>query len=148
MTGYDATVKSVAQFMVKMSAQTYSGVGSLTFNAEGDIVVGPLMSRPFKATQGAKLSVYRTSAECKIACIDHLLRLVREKCLGWDPLRRWKKGPDPIWHYVILLEMRELVNNCEEMNREQPTYLRHMDDHLGQYHFSEDGHITAVLDWE
>lgn len=146
--GYDSIVQGVAQFMVKMSSKTYTGVGSLTFDPAGEIVVGPLISRHFKVTQGAQLGVYRTSSECKIAQIDHLLRLVLEKRLGWDGRWRPELEMDPVWSYVSLLEIRELVSSCEDMNREQPTYLRHMDDHYDQILVKDDGHLGAIIDWE
>jgi aminoglycoside phosphotransferase (APT) family kinase protein len=34
------------------------------------------------------------------------------------------------------------------MNREQPTYIRHMDDHVGQFLVDRNGRLNAVIDWE
>jgi hypothetical protein len=58
------------------------------------------------------------------------------------------EDPDPIWYYVNYLEARELVRGCEEMNREGPTYLRHLDDHDGQFLTRWNGQLSAILDFE
>lgn len=145
--GHRQLVKDFALFMTKMATKQYSGVGSLTFDAHGNIVVGPLLARHFKVTQGAKLGVYSTSVECKLARIAHLLRLVREKRMEWDG--RWStRERDPVWAYDVLLGAQELVRGCDDMNRQEPTYIRHMGDHVGQFLMAEDGHLDAVVDWE
>lgn len=111
-------------------------------------MVGPLIAKQFTVTQGANLEVYRTSAECKLARIDHLLRLIRDKRLGWSGSLAGANPVSPVWRYIFLLEVRELVRGCEDMNREQPTYIRHMDDHVGQFLVDESGRLDAVIDWE
>lgn len=133
--------------MIALAAKQFRGVGSLTFDSDGKIVVGPLLARQYKVTQGARLGVYATTAQCKLARLDHLFRLVREKKLSWET--RWKRTePDPIWVYVILLEAQELVRGCEEMHCEEPTYIRHTDDHGGQFLLRDDWRLSAVIDWE
>ncbi|BEJ17986.1 hypothetical protein CspHIS471_0702630 [Cutaneotrichosporon sp. HIS471] len=147
-TGFQQVVKDIAQFMVKISTKEFSGVGSLKFDMEQNIVVGPLVAKHFKRTELANLEVYRTSAECYLARIDNLLRLIREKTLGWAS--SWSKDDmsTPVWRYIILLEVRDFVNGCEDMNREQPTYIRHKDDHVGQFLVNDSGRLDDIIDWE
>ncbi|BEI86949.1 hypothetical protein CcaverHIS002_0702950 [Cutaneotrichosporon cavernicola] len=147
-TGFQQVVKDIAQFMVKMSTREFSGVGSLKFDMEQNIVVGPLIAKQFKLTELANLEVYRTSAECYLARIDNLLRLIREKALGWAS--SWSKDDmsTPVWRYILLLEVRDFVHGCEDMNREQPTYIRHKDDHVGQFLVNDSGRLDDIIDWE
>lgn len=139
-------MNDIARYMVNMAAKTYTGIGTLTLNPEGETVVGPLLTPQIHLTHPAQIPVCGTSAENKIAQLDHLLRLVREKRLGWDA-SRWGKC-DPVWFYVIYLEARELVRQCAEMNRSEPTYLRHIDDHWGQFLADKKGNVTGIIDFE
>lgn len=138
-------IKDIALFMTRMASKSYTGVGTLTFDSRGKIVVGPMRPVQIVNTYPAHLSVYSTSADCYTARIVHLLRLVRERLIGWDSRR---SSGDPVWDYVCLLEARELVRACPDLNRAQPTYIRHGDDHADQYLTNEKGHIKAIIDWE
>jgi hypothetical protein len=136
--------------MVNLASKSFQGIGSLCFDSD-KIVVGPLHNRHIFHYGAAHLGTYRTSAESKLACLNHLMRLVREEKLHWDS--RWQGGRgkseyDPVWAYVMLLEARDIINDNEEMNTEQPTFLRHGDDHLGQILWKGDGSIAGLLDWE
>jgi hypothetical protein len=146
--------EDVAKLMVQLSARAFSKVGSPTFDANGDITVGPLHSRHVSKYLAANLGSYRTSAECKLAQLDHLMRAVREKSLGWDD--QWYQGDpkyrtepwSPVWAYIMLLEARDIIQSNAEMNEEKATYLRHGDDHSGQFIFNDDGTLAGVIDWE
>ncbi len=132
--------------MIKPWPKTYRGVGSLTLSASGEVIVRRFIP-PFKyLTLSANIPVVTTSAQMRLAQLDHLLRLVWEKRLDWD--RRLVEDPNPIWSYANYLEARELVRGCEEMNREQPTYLRHLVDHDGQFLTQWNGQLSAILDFE
>ncbi len=139
--------------MVKMSARSFNGVGTLTFDPRqlDEVVVGPLIQPQTHLLHPAQHSVYTTSAECYIPQLDYLMRLVRDGLRGWD-IREgllWHAGNrDPVWVYLNLLEARELVRGCEEMNTPGPTYLRHTDDLAGQFFTTATGHITSLIDWE
>jgi hypothetical protein len=138
-------VKDIALFMTKMATKTYDGVGTLTFDAHGKIVVGPLRPVQLEAAYPALHKVYPTSAACYIARIDHFLRLVREGAYAWDKHVRTR---DPVWTYVVLLEARDLIGRCQDLNRCEPTYIRHGDDHIEQFLTKGNGHLRAILDWE
>ncbi len=137
--------------MVNLASKSFQGIGSLCFDSD-KIVVGPLHNRHIFHYGAAHLGTYRTSAESKLACLNHLMRLVREKKLNWDA--RWHSTRstrglyDPVWTYVMFLEAQDLINTSEEMKSEEPTFLRHGDDHLGQLLFKENGSLAGVLDWE
>lgn len=147
---YGNLVKGIALYMTKMSARSFSGVGTLTFAPNGDIVVGPLIPCSLYTSLPALHQVYATNAECNIARLDHLLHMVHKQLLGWDTregfLDRTKR--DPIWLYTTFLEAKRLVQGCEEMNRQEPTYLRHTDDHANQYLATSEGHLSSLIDWE
>jgi hypothetical protein len=138
-------IKDMALFMTKMATKTYEGVGTLTYDTNNRVVVGPMLPVQMGDLYPAKLKVYATSAECYTARIDHLLRNIREKRRGWHPLYHPR---DPVWLYLSLLEAKELVAGCEDINRPEPTYLRHSDDHAAQYLTDSNGHIKAILDWD
>lgn len=149
---YTNLVKGLALYMTKLSARSFSGVGTLMFAPNGeDIVVGPLLDATLQLCLPAQLQVYATAAECYVARIDHTLHVVHKRLLGWDTregfLYRLCRG-DPVWRYITLLEAKRLVQECEDMNRPQPTYLRHTDDHHGQYLATKEGHLSSVIDWE
>lgn len=76
------------------------------------------------------------------------MRLIRERKLQWDS--RWDPDEqlDPVWLYILLLEARDIIVASDEMNMDQPTFLRHGDDHMNQFLVKDDGTLTAVLDWE
>ncbi len=150
LPGRKVTMVSLARFMNHLSKRSFEGIGSLRISTEGQVEVGPWNSRHVNVFLTAGLTSYRTSAECKLAQIDHLLHLIRRKALGWD--WRWHKTRkadcNPVWGYALLLEAREYICESKEMNTEQPTYLRHGDDHEGQFLVGLSGDLKAVIDWE
>jgi hypothetical protein len=143
------TVKDIAMLLVQLSSESFNHIGSLCFNSNKKVVVGPLYNSAFSRFRTANLKPCRTSAESKLARLAHLMRLVREKKLRWDS--RWDASGseyDPVWAYVVFLEAGDIIQASEEMNAKQPTFLRHGDDHAGQLLFKKDGSIAGVLDWE
>ncbi len=143
------TVKDIARLMSQISTISFSGVGSPTFDDNGKVVVGPLHT-PHSAEHPADaLGLYRTSAELKLALLEQNMRFVREKRRWWD--WRWntiRSQFDPVWAYIIYLEGREIVQSVAEMQVEEPTYLRHGDDHQYQFLLNDDGSLAGVIDWE
>nr|XP_031859380.1 uncharacterized protein CI109_005221 [Kwoniella shandongensis]KAA5526452.1 hypothetical protein CI109_005221 [Kwoniella shandongensis] len=58
-----------------------------------------------------------------------------------------------VWHpvdgYMMLLEVKELVEGCEELAREETEFfIKHGEDRNDQYMFLEDGHTSGAIDWE
>jgi hypothetical protein len=145
----EATIRDLAAYMVQLSARTFGKVGSLTLDGE-DVVVGPLRPAWLMEHAGARLGVYNTSAEAKLAQLNHKARLVCEGCLQWArPWSYLSEVVDPVWTYVLILEVIEYVRACPDMNKPQPTYLRHLDDRWGPNFLSrDDGSLAGVVDWE
>jgi hypothetical protein len=143
---YDSLILDVARYMIKLSTKSYNGIGSLTFNSRGDVVVGPLLSSPINVFYPARLPVCTTSAQLRIAQLDYLLGLVRTKLLGWNKALMLETRP--LWTYIVYLEARDLVRGCTEMHLEQQTYLRHVDENDGQYLTRQNGKLSAFLDFE
>lgn len=56
--------------------------------------------------------------------------------------------PDRLLTYLISLEMLALVAGCPEMAKAGPTYIKHSDDHLGNFLLKDDGSLAALVDWE
>jgi acetylornithine deacetylase/succinyl-diaminopimelate desuccinylase-like protein len=55
----------------------------------------------------------------------------------------------PVQAYMVHLEMRALVQTDEEMGREETEfYIKHADDKIDHIMVDEQGHITALVDWE
>ncbi|WVQ81588.1 hypothetical protein IAT38_003712 [Cryptococcus sp. DSM 104549] len=119
------------------------GIGSIYPGDDGGYTLGPLISfnSLMKPRPPYFFGPFRTQRERYCAAIDcaidvvsrglvHMVTKARDVCL---------------W----LLEVKELVEGCEELGREETEfYIKHADDAFRQYLADEEGHITGVLDWE
>ncbi|ODN74238.1 hypothetical protein L198_08259 [Cryptococcus wingfieldii CBS 7118] len=55
----------------------------------------------------------------------------------------------PIRSYVWLLELQDMIKECEVLGREEDDfYIRHADDWFRQTMRDSEGHLTGCLDWE
>ncbi len=86
------------------------------------------------------LGPFDTSQERYMAFIDLTLRqILDEQRFTLDPLTPY------LWH----MEMKELVNKSPGLaKKEVEFYLKHGDDKGDHFLVDDEGHLSAVIDWE
>ncbi|WWC68850.1 uncharacterized protein I206_102786 [Kwoniella pini CBS 10737] len=117
-------------------------VGCLRFDEEGSTSVGPHiekgrnLSLNFPYTKGPFVTAKQRwlySIECR---------------MKWIIDKRACSPRGELHNYLILLEMKDLVTDCEEMEQ-GPWYLKHYDLHQGNFRVDEEtGELRGVIDWE
>ncbi|WOO76490.1 uncharacterized protein LOC62_01G000112 [Vanrija pseudolonga] len=151
---YRTTVRDLASLSVSLSSQSFEGIGSLYPSTTApdseplQVQVGPLLSFEPQLRSSPPLGPFKTNREAKTAKIDWLLHLIEKHRLGWLPPSGRHPNPQPVLWYLTLLEVRVLVQGCEEMGRSGPTYLRHGDQNIGCILTHEDGSLAGMVDWE
>ncbi|WVQ94453.1 hypothetical protein IAU59_001532 [Kwoniella sp. CBS 9459] len=123
MTAY---IRSYAKWMIRMEKVSFDQAGSLTADSNGNIVVGPHIERNRTTTLGAPyyLGPFKTAKERDLTLIDHRMQLIIDK--------EHNRRSNEIVAYLVLLESRELVGSCAELDR-GPWY---------------NGNTTGIIDWE
>nr|XP_019050136.1 hypothetical protein I302_00557 [Kwoniella bestiolae CBS 10118]OCF29066.1 hypothetical protein I302_00557 [Kwoniella bestiolae CBS 10118] len=136
-------VRSLAKWFIEMQKATFDKIGSLHHNSQtSEVEVGPAIGRyPYQSTVPYYNGPFRCSADYWLDLIDSRLRLIRE--------RRYCRHSAEIWLYLGLLEIREIVEGCEEMRSTGPFYIKHDDDQWDHIRADEStGEVTGVIDWE
>lgn len=151
-------VSDMATFLIQLSSLEIRGdIGSLTASSavvdaatdlEPEPVVGPFEHWDYCISNGlTTLGPFRTSRDAWVAKIDAVVLALERGLFAIN-------GGHLLHVYLVHLEMRALVNACEEMavpcgpgDGEQPTFITHADskNHLL---VTDDGHLRAVIDWE
>nr|XP_019004622.1 uncharacterized protein I203_02742 [Kwoniella mangroviensis CBS 8507]OCF68083.1 hypothetical protein I203_02742 [Kwoniella mangroviensis CBS 8507] len=135
-------IKSVAKWFIQLEKVQFDKIGSPSFDTSGKIMVGPLVEgEPTKAIPPYFDGPFTSLKERYLNVIDSKLRLLRNRELV---------GPDSeIYSYLVLLELREIVENVKELEKKKgPFYVRHADDHSDHCRATEDGEVMGVIDWE
>ena len=116
--------------------QPFRGVGSL--DQDGEVV--PWIKTSFCRMEPPFFcGPFKTVRERYLAFIDHILKEIEAGS---------ELEEEAMPAYLAHLDIEEVVLHDEEMGREEVTYLKHADDKGDQIMVDEDGHITAVIDWE
>ncbi|RXK35575.1 hypothetical protein M231_07160 [Tremella mesenterica] len=144
-------IDEYAQLQINLSKATFhSGIGSLLpkdhplslpsqSTSSNDLLsTGPLLT--FSGPEAPFLfGPFKTNRDRYLAEIDLILKLTRAGylfCYG------------PLDQYLKHLHARSVVEQCEELGREElDFFIKHPDTH-GKQLLMIDGHIEAVLDWE
>lgn len=138
---FEAFIMSFAKWTISLSNLSFDQVGSLTFDEEGKVIIGPVMEHfaldpkapfyhgPFKTAQDRYIDLFET---------------IMKHIVNGD----WCTSPsDTVHEYLTFLEAKTLVEGCEELGR-GPYYLQHGDPSCYQFLSHPGGELTAVLDWE
>lgn len=137
-----AAIKDYADFMIKLSSRSFTGVGSLYPVQPKGYTVGPILSD----IRGSVPMVgpFRTSQDMHLTRINHYLNTVQV-----TPLRPPELAGNPvrILRYLVALDLRDLVRGCAEMTKDGPTYIKHTDD-AAHNMLGVDGRINSIIDWE
>lgn len=130
-TAADASkvVQAVAELYTKLSDKEFSGVGSLLpSKSESGCKVGRMVGMPSK---------YPSPAAHLIERIDQRLEEIALAPAGTK---------DRFISFFALLEAKELVQKCKEMNAPGPTFLKHANLDVSSIVISETG--AMVVHWE
>ncbi|KAK8865629.1 hypothetical protein IAR55_000774 [Kwoniella newhampshirensis] len=120
------------------------GIGSLMPGQDpnGTPVLGPLVQGSLMMTPEPPYfcGPFMTNKERYLVHVDLALKYIHQQCI----LLRY-----PVATFLAYLEMRELIEENEEMGREETEFfIKHADDKNDQYMLRDDGHLVGVLDWE
>ncbi|WWC60587.1 uncharacterized protein I303_103161 [Kwoniella dejecticola CBS 10117] len=118
----------------------YTQIGCLQPTLDG-MKVGPIITRgTFQIPDPPYLlGPFNTQKERYLAHIDTTLNYISRGAVS----RR-----DPIDSYLWHLELRELVDNCNILDKPiEKVYLKH-DDEKGDHFLWEDGKVVGIIDWE
>lgn len=136
-------IEGYADFSIQVSSLTYDRIGSLTIDRESqNIKVGPWIDPQGvgSATEPYFPGPFKSMRDRYITHIDLVLGATREGLMG--------RGR-PLLTYLAHLVAKDLVMGCEELAKEDKKfYIRQPDASGGQCLVTEDGGLTAVLDWE
>lgn len=134
-------IERYAHISAHLSSLTFNKVGSLTKDSDGKITVGPLI--PFGMMNDPAPPHYRGPFDCMRDAYNARIDLILKATKAGQVHRA-----TPLLAYLALLEVRSLVNDCEEMSRKSsPFYIQHPDSG-GRNIMMSGSEITAVVDWE
>ncbi|WVF66851.1 hypothetical protein IAT40_001593 [Kwoniella sp. CBS 6097] len=145
-TGSINHVRSLAEWFISMEKASFDKIGSPTFSS-GDasnsskIVIGPQIERrPAYVESPYYHGPFMTPKERWLSSIDTRLTLLRRR--EYCTIQR------EVSLYLALLEVKSLVQACEELDHPGPYYIKHDDDRSDHIKSREDGTVTYILDWE
>ena len=134
-------IERYAHISVKMSSLTFDKMGSLTRDQDGKATVGPLI--PFGKMNDPKVPYFSGPFDCMRDGYNWRIGLILESIKAGQIYR-----DAPLLAYLIMLEVRSLINDCEEMSRKSSTFYIQHPDSGGRNFMASEGEITAVVDWE
>jgi len=135
-----AIIRNLAEFHISLETVVYDSVGSLTFDQDGSIVVGPVINLDMINTEPPfHLGPFKSAKERYISLINHLLDLIAQDA--------YCAPSQSLPMYLALLEARSLVRDCKDMD-EGAAYICHGEPKGDHVLVNEKGDITAVIDWE
>ena len=136
------TIQDYARFCIELSRLQFSQIGSLTRGSDGTLSVGPLAKGRANLPEAPWFNgPFKSQAERYLSFIDEHLQTWSVESA---PTRQ-----SPVLSYLLELELRDLIAQDPEMNRPATcTYIRH--EELAPHNFmvDDEGHITAVIDWD
>lgn len=135
-----ARITSYAKTSAQIANVSFTGIGSLQPSKDGEPTVGPLISLDFCSSAYPHfLGPFRTNRERYTALIDATLDQLRDG----EGIRKGSEGM-----YYTHLWLRDLVQGIEELDREEPTYIKHADDKGDQVLVNDEQEVMGIIDWE
>lgn len=135
------TITQLADIYIQLSNFTFEGIGGLYQDkTTGNVFVGPLTHHQLAKSSSPHFpGPFKTNRDRFLSQIDEVLECYFEgNRLSRVPARDG----------IVLLWMRDLVKNYEPFNKEEPTYIKHADDHGSHILLDESGNITGLIDWD
>ncbi|ODN72896.1 hypothetical protein L202_08319 [Cryptococcus amylolentus CBS 6039] len=142
---YTATLLEFAQHYIAVAdiKLEVKGIGSLyPFDNSCGYTLGPITSMGtfMRPEPPYFLGPFKTLKERYVAHIDQALFHIRSTSFFMLY---------PIQVYLWLLELLDMIAECEVLAREEEEiYIRHADDWFRQSMRDSEGHLTGCLDWE
>ena len=135
-------IYNVAKWYIALERVAFPACGSPAFDEEGQIVVGPSITRaPLLDTPPYYLGPFNSARERYIAHFEGVMELIRQD--------QWNRGEGWVRAYLEHLEAKTLVEEDEDVMADTgPYYLSHGEPKGDQIMVNEDGDITGVIDWE
>lgn len=133
-------IYNMAKFNVELFALTFDRVGSVTFDDESEIIVGPIVSSWLVSAEPPfHFGPYMTARQYYLSHFRRLLASLAtyDFCAPSGCLRR----------YLNLLEIIELVEGCDELDQ-GPWYLMHNESKGDHMLVSPTGELNGVIDWD
>jgi hypothetical protein len=126
---------SFADHMIGISNLPFKGVGQLTRNQSGKVVVGPM------AQQATSPGPWRLGPCGSLQ--EALFGYWEEQFAASN-----KTGRARLRCYLSLLDKKRLIRSFGPLVKDpDTTYIKHPDEAIMQY-FADKGRLSAVLDWE
>jgi len=135
-------IESYAKFQMSLEKLTFHSIGSPTFDANGKVIIGPVVSdiAPL-AEPPFYLGPFASLRDRYIAYFDTVMTAILED--------RWCAPDRSLPTYQAMLEAKRLVEGCKELAEEGgPFYMKHGEAKCDHFLLNDDGEITATLDWE
>lgn len=135
-------VLEVALSFIELERITFDTIGSPTLDAEGKVIVGPVIDRyKMIPTKPCFVGPYTTPRE---RYVDHFDRRMEYIIAG-----QWCEDEAKVQCYLQCLESKSLVEDCEELARATgPFYIKHGEakgDHILVDHEMK---VTGTIDWQ
>lgn len=134
-------IERYAHISVKMSSLTFDKMGSLTKSPDGKVTVGPLI--PFGKMNDPAAPYFEGPFDSMRDGYNWRIGLILEAIKAGQIYR-----DAPLLAYLIMLELRSLINDCEEMSRKPSAFYIQHPDSGGRNIMTSKGEISAVVDWE
>jgi len=141
LTSIDYTfILSLAKWFISLSNLSFKSFGSLQPRNTGEPKVGPWFRFLVAYTSPPYfVGPFSTAKAMYLGLID---RMIDQTLAGI------RYPPDRIVdYYLILLEVRSLVDGCDELDSEIG-YLKHGDDKGDHYMLNAENQVVSVIDWE
>ena len=136
-----AIIESYAKFQLSLEKVTFAAVGSPTFDSNGKIIIGPIVTAFAPLAQPPYyLGPYSSPKRRYLAFFDMVMTAVLEN--------RWCSPERSVPTYQGMLEAKRLVEACKELEDTGPFYIRHGEAKCDHFLVDDEGHLTAMLDWE
>lgn len=132
----------LADFYIRLSELPLEGLGALSLQQSldgrpvvgaGDIYLPVRDDHPTEPPTANLLGPWRTSAEYHLAYFAEVIPAIH---------------PGELQLGLSFYEAQRMVEEDEELHREQPTYIMHGDPNGDHIFIDEEGHITGIIDWE
>ncbi|WVQ83591.1 hypothetical protein IAT38_005732 [Cryptococcus sp. DSM 104549] len=135
-----AFIRGFARWMIGLEQCHFPQMGSLTLTDSGEVTVGPFIERfTTISTPPYFIGPFDTAKECYLAIIDVRLQQTLNR-------QRYKPSRE-LLHYLVLLEVRALVQGCDEL-QEGPWFVRHNEEDTNCVRVTGKGTISGVIDWK
>lgn len=133
-------IHHIASWFIDLEKVTFDRVGSVCRGADGSTYVGPTMLNFVTQNEPPYYpGPFDTAKARYLAVVNIMLKQTL------DGMRAPRS--QALRSYIALLEVRSLIEECEEMEA-GPWYIKHGEDKGDHFRHAKDYSVTGVLDWQ